>query len=69
MCSPAHFWSKLIHTFYHIKSRPHFRATFSAIFYKLPKYVNNRPLGENAPNLITLAAANQGDQGIFVKIT
>jgi hypothetical protein len=42
---------------------------FSNFQNPCPKYVNNRPLGENAPNLITLAAANQGDQGIFVKIT
>jgi hypothetical protein len=31
----------------------------SEIFEKLPK-VNNRPMGENSPNLATLAGSNNG---------
>jgi hypothetical protein len=35
-----------------LKSSPKFRAT-SVILIKLPK-LNDRPLGENSPNLVTL---------------
>jgi hypothetical protein len=38
------------------KSSPKLRA-ISVIFQKLPK-ANNRPLGENSPNLVTLLNTN-----------
>jgi hypothetical protein len=37
------------------------RATF-AIFKKLPK-VNNHPLGEISPNLVSLTVAPRGEAG------
>jgi hypothetical protein len=45
-------FAKLMHNLYHGKSSPKMWVT-SVIFKKLPK-VNNYPLGENSPNLVTL---------------
>jgi hypothetical protein len=36
--------------------------TTTVIFEKLPK-ANNRPLGKNSPNLVTLMALSQGLTG------
>jgi hypothetical protein len=43
-------------TFTAVKSSPKILFTF-VIYYKLPK-VNNNPIGENSPNLVTLNLGN-----------
>jgi hypothetical protein len=45
------FLSKLIHNLYRVTKDP--KNAFYVIFRKLPK-VNNHPLAENSPNLVTL---------------
>jgi hypothetical protein len=51
-CGPTHFCQYKYITYSVEKSSPIFLATF-VIFLKLPR-VNNRPMGENLPNLVTL---------------
>jgi hypothetical protein len=46
-----------MYNFYHGKSSLKLRA-ISVIFKKLPK-VNNHPMGENSPNLVTLLGPNK----------
>jgi hypothetical protein len=53
--SPTRFMSNFIHNFYLGKSRPKICAT-SVIIKKLSNE-NNRPIGVNLPNLVTLIAA------------
>jgi hypothetical protein len=54
-CSPSHILQNKYKNFTIEKSSPEILATF-VIFKKLSKE-NNHPLGENSPNLVTLAAA------------
>jgi hypothetical protein len=52
-CSPTKYLSKLINNCFRGKTGPKICLT-SVIFKTLPK-VNNRPIGEYLPNLVTLA--------------
>jgi hypothetical protein len=52
MRCPTHFCPKLIHN-----SFPWKKVGTSSICQKLPKE-NNRPIGENSPNLVTLFLVN-----------
>jgi hypothetical protein len=47
------------------KSSPKFWTT-SVFFKKLPKE-NNRPKGENSPNLVTLSETYVGSRGGYLK--
>jgi hypothetical protein len=58
-CSPKHFWSKLIHVLNLLK----IWATTFILKKKLPK-VNNLPLCEKSPNLVTLSGLGS-EPGIF----
>jgi hypothetical protein len=59
--SPAIFCKKIIHYWYHGKSRPEICANY-LIFIPLPK-VNNHLFGENLSNLVTLMFLDLGKQG------
>jgi hypothetical protein len=50
------FRKKIVRNFYREKRSPKIRAT-SVIIKKLPK-VNNHPIGENSPNLVTLSVVH-----------
>jgi hypothetical protein len=51
---PTHFLAKLVNSHYRGKSNQKMSNATFVIFEKPPKE-NNRPMGENSPNLVTLS--------------
>jgi hypothetical protein len=63
--TPTHSLSKCMFHFYRAKKQTKSLGYFCILFKKLAK-VNNRPMCENSPNLVTLVIKKLGGRGNFL---